>query len=124
MVLYYNKQIVPEAVSTQKGALYDIYSNFKCNGNIIHININDYEGTYNVGDVFHCIPDKGEVNLTSKEKYDNYIIVDSGIDGSDIFINGKIVDDFNIFLIRIIHMRLMYQLPSNFIELLWSKRMK
>ena len=96
MVLYYNKQIVPEAVSTQKGALYDIYSNFKCNGNIIHININDYEGTYNVGDVFHCIPDKGEVNLTSKEKYDNYIIVDSGIDGSDIFINGKIVDDFNI----------------------------
>ena len=124
MVLYYNKQIVPEAVSTQKGALYDIYSNFKCNGNIIHININDYEGTYNVGDVFHCIPDKGEVNLTSKEKYDNYIIVDKVMDGSDIIINGTIVDDFNIFLIRIIHMRLMYQLPSNFIELLWSKRMK
>ena len=44
-------EIIPEAVSTQKWTLYDIYSNFKCNGNIIHININDYEGTYNVGDV-------------------------------------------------------------------------
>ena len=31
--------IIPEAVSTQKGTLYDIYSNFKSNGNIIHINI-------------------------------------------------------------------------------------
>jgi hypothetical protein len=34
-------------VSTQKGTLYDIYSNFKCNGNIIHFN--DYEGIYHVG---------------------------------------------------------------------------
>jgi|688.fasta_scaffold2810610_1 hypothetical protein len=42
-------EIIPEAVSTQKGTLYDIYSNFKCNGNIIHITINDYEGTSNVG---------------------------------------------------------------------------
>ena len=89
-------EIIPEAVSTQKGTLYDIYSNFKCNGNIIHININDYEGTYNVGEVLHCITDEGEVNLTIIEKYDNYIIVDHVIDGSDIFINGKIVDDFNI----------------------------
>ena len=44
-------EIIPEAVSTQKGTSYDIYSNLKCNGNIIHINKNDYEGTYNVGDV-------------------------------------------------------------------------
>ncbi len=29
-----------------KRTLYDIYSNFKCNGNIIHINVNDYEGTH------------------------------------------------------------------------------
>ena len=41
-----------------------IYSNFKCNENIIDININDYEGTYNVGDILHCIADKGEVNYT------------------------------------------------------------
>ena len=51
---------------------------------------------YNVGDVLHCITEKGEVNYTTIEKYDNNIIVDKVIDGSDIFINGKIVDDFNI----------------------------
>ena len=101
-----------------------IYSNFKCNENIIDININDYEGTYNVGHVLNCITYEGEVHLSIIEKYDNDIIVDKVMDGSDIIINGTIVDDFNIFLIRIIHMRLMYQLPSNFIELLWSKRMK
>ena len=39
-----------------------IVSNFKCNGNIIHININDYEGTYNVGNVLYCIADKGDAN--------------------------------------------------------------
>ena len=89
-------EIIPEAVSTQKGTLYDIYSNFKCNGNIIHININDYEGTYNVGDVLNCITEKCEVNYTVIAKYNNNIIVDKVIDGSDIFINGKIVDDFNI----------------------------
>jgi hypothetical protein len=50
-------EIIPEAVSTQKGTLYDIHSNFKCNGNIVHINIDDYEGTYNVGDVLYCITD-------------------------------------------------------------------
>jgi hypothetical protein len=44
-----------------------IYSNFKCNGNIIHININDCEGTYNVGDVLHCIADKGDVNYIMTE---------------------------------------------------------
>jgi hypothetical protein len=59
-----------------------IVSNFKCNGNIIHININDYEGTYYVGDVSNCIADKGEVNYTTIEKYDNYIIVDKVIDDS------------------------------------------
>jgi hypothetical protein len=30
--------------------IYIYISNFKRNGNIIHININDYEGTYHVGD--------------------------------------------------------------------------
>ena len=41
----------------------NIYNSiFKRNGNIIHININDYEGTYHVGDVLNCITDKGEVN--------------------------------------------------------------
>ena len=89
-------EIIPEAVSTQKGTLYDIYNNFKCDGNIIHININDYEGTYNVGDVLNCITQKYEVNYTIIEKYDNNVIVDKVIDGSDIFINGKIVDDFNV----------------------------
>ena len=79
---------MPEAVSTQKGTLYDICSNFKCNGTIIHININDYEGTYDVGDLLHCITDKGEVNYTIIEKNDNNIIEDKVIDGSDIYING------------------------------------
>ena len=36
---------------------------FTCNGNIIHININDYEGTHNVWDVLNGITYKGEVNL-------------------------------------------------------------
>ena len=29
------------------------------------------------------------------EKYENHIIVDENIEGDDMFINGKIVDDFN-----------------------------
>ena len=52
--------------------------------------------TYNVGDVLNCITEKGEVNYTIMEKCDNYILVGKVIDGSDIFIDGKIVDDFNI----------------------------
>jgi uncharacterized pyridoxamine 5'-phosphate oxidase family protein len=40
--------------------------------------------------------EKGEVNYTIIEQYDNNRIVDKVIDGSDILINGKIVDDFNI----------------------------
>ena len=76
----------PALLSPQKGTLNNTYSNCKCNGNIIHINVNDYEGTYNVGDVLNCITEKGEVIYTIIEKYDN----------SDIFINGKIVNDFNI----------------------------
>ena len=51
-------------------------------------------GTYKVGDVLNCILEKGEVNYTNTEKYDNNILVNKVIDGSDIFINGKIVDDF------------------------------
>jgi hypothetical protein len=38
----------------------------------------------------------GESNYTVIEKYDNYRIVDKVIDGSDVIIIGKIVDDFNI----------------------------
>jgi hypothetical protein len=38
---------------------------------------------------------KGEVNYTIIEKYDKNIIVDKVIDGSDIFINGKNVQDLN-----------------------------
>ena len=50
-------EIIPEAVSVQqkksiqKGTLYDTCSNFECSGNMIHMNINDYEETYNEGDV-------------------------------------------------------------------------
>ena len=29
------------------------------------------------------------------EKYENHITVDENMEGDDIFINGKIVDDFN-----------------------------
>jgi len=46
--------------------------------------------------VLNCITYEGEVHLSIIEKYDKNIIVDKIIDGSDIFINGKIVDDFNI----------------------------
>jgi hypothetical protein len=73
-------------------------------------------------------------------KYDNYTIVDKVIDGSDavisskrthfskrthstkvmdgseIYINRRIVDDFNILDKNDIHIRLMYQLPNNFIN--------
>jgi hypothetical protein len=49
-----------------------------------------------VGDVLNCITEKGELNYTIIEKYDNNKIVDKVRDGSDLFIHGKIVDDFNI----------------------------
>jgi hypothetical protein len=53
--------------------------------------------THNVGDVLFCIVlEKGEFNYTIIEKYDNFIVVDKDIEGSDIFINGKIVEDFNV----------------------------
>ena len=52
--------------------------------------------TYNVGGVLNCIAERDEVKYNIIEKYDNYILVDKVIDGSDIFINGKIVDDFII----------------------------
>ncbi len=65
----------------------------KCNRNIIHININDYEGTYNIGDVLNCVVlEKGEFNYAIIEKYD----VDKIIDCSDIFVNGKTVEDLII----------------------------
>jgi hypothetical protein len=40
----------------------------------MHININYYERTYNVGDVLNCIKGTGEVNYTKIEKYDNNVI--------------------------------------------------
>ena len=81
----------------------------------MHININYYERTYNVGDVLNCIKGTGEVNYTKKEKYDNNVVVDKVIDGSEIFIHGKIVDDFNILDQNyVMYVCLMYQLPRNF----------
>ncbi len=67
------------------------------------MNTNDYEGTQNVGDVLNYISEKGEVHYTTIEKYDNNLIVDKVIDGSDIFINGEIVDDFNILDKNYVH---------------------
>ena len=76
---------------------YDIYSSFKWNDNTIHINIHDCEESFNVGDVLNCIVlEKVEFDYTKIGKYDNYMIVDKDIEGSDIFINGKTVHDFNI----------------------------
>ena len=52
-----------------------------------------------VRDVLNCLlldGMGGESNYTVTEKYDNYRIVDKVIDGSDVIIIGKIVDDFNI----------------------------
>ena len=40
--------------------------------------------------------EKVEFDYTKIGKYDNYMIVDKDIEGSDIFINGKTVHDFNI----------------------------
>jgi hypothetical protein len=76
--------------------MYDIYTNFKCNPSIIHVNINDDEGTYNVGNVLNCCTGKSEVYYNIIEKCDNYIIVGKDIDGSDVFVDGKIFDDFII----------------------------
>ena len=94
-------EIIPEAVSTQKGTLYYIYSNFKSNGNIIHLKINDYD--YHIIIIFLCHIIISIINFTffcNTIQYIPYIIsniiVDKVIDGSDIFKNGKIVDDFNI----------------------------
>jgi hypothetical protein len=42
------------------------YSNFNWDEIIIHMNINDYEGTYNVEDVFNYITEKGEANYSIK----------------------------------------------------------
>ena len=70
---------------------------------IIYIYIYNIYRTYNVGDVLNCIAERGEVNYTIIEKYDNNIIVDKVIDGSEIFVNGKIVDNFNILDKNYIH---------------------
>ena len=56
----------------------------------------DYEGTYNIGDVLNCmVLERVNWVIYYNRKYDKHIIVDKVIDGSDIFINGKFVDDFN-----------------------------
>ena len=41
--------------------------------------------------------EKVGLNYTIIEKYDKYTIVDEVIDGSEFFINGKIVDDFDVW---------------------------
>ena len=68
------------------------------NNNIIHININEYEGTYNIGDkLSYVLKDNAEGILTIKQIFDNYIVIDEIIDETDIFINGKIISDFHVF---------------------------
>ncbi len=78
----------------QKHTLYDIFNNFKCNDNIIHININESEGTYNIGDKLNCIFENGEFDYTIVEIQSNYNVVDKNIESGDIFTNEKIVGDF------------------------------
>jgi len=70
---------------------------------IIYIYIIYIYRTYNVGDVLNCIAERGEVNYTIIEKYDDCLIVDKVMDGIEIFINGKLVDDFNILDKNYIH---------------------
>ena len=92
MVLYHNKypRLYQKQFQLKRDITWYIYSNFKCIGNTIHVSINVYEGTYNVGNVLNCITDKGQVNCNIIEKYDYYKIGDKDIEGSDIFINGKL----------------------------------
>jgi hypothetical protein len=91
------KEHLPEAVKEESGTLYDIYKVFKMNNNIIHININEYEGTYNIGDkLSYVLKDNAEGILTIKQIFDNYIVIDEIIDETDIFINGKIISDFHV----------------------------
>jgi hypothetical protein len=91
------KEHLPEAVKEESGTLYDIYKVFKMNNNIIHININEYEGTYNIGDkLSYVLKDNTEGILTIKQIFDNYIVIDEIIDETDIFINGKIISDFHV----------------------------
>jgi hypothetical protein len=52
-------------ISVQKSTLLDVYNFLKCNDSIIHININEY------------------------------MVVDTILETGDMFINAKIVDDFN-----------------------------
>jgi len=48
-------EVIPEAEAIQKGKLYDIYNDFRCNDNIIQITITDYEGVYNIVDRLNCM---------------------------------------------------------------------
>jgi hypothetical protein len=92
------KEHIPEAVvSQEKGTLYDIYKVFKISNNIFYININEYEGTYNVGDKLSCVLKNGkDDDVIIKEIYENCIVMDKDIPNEDvIFINGKNVDDFH-----------------------------
>ena len=57
-------EVIPDAVSTQKNPSYDIYNFFKYNDYIVHIDINEYEGTYNVGDKSSFTLKIGEFDCT------------------------------------------------------------
>ena len=57
-------EVIPDAVSTQKNPSYDIYNFFKYNDYIVHIDINEYEGTYNVGDKSSFTLTIGEFDCT------------------------------------------------------------
>ena len=50
--------------STRKNPSYDIYNFFKYNDYIVHIDINEYEGTYHVGDKSSFTSTIGEFDCT------------------------------------------------------------
>ncbi len=95
---------------------YDIYNNFKCNDNTIHINMNEHERTSNVGYKLNCMLKNGEFAYRTIEIYNNYTVVDKILECGDVFINGKIWMILRI-LIRFVFIRLMYLLPKSFIKL-------
>ena len=93
-------EVIPEAVAIQKGTLYDIYNDFRCNDIIMHITITDYEVVDNIDDRLNCMfKDGTEDDNTVKEIYENYIVVDNDLGSEDaIFVNGKIVEDLTLLI--------------------------
>jgi hypothetical protein len=116
-------EVIPEAKSVQKNTLCDIYNNFKCSDNIIHININEYEGTYNVSDKLICILKNGEFDCAIQEIHNTYIIIGK-FSETDIFKNGKIEDDFDTLDKNYFYSPDASAYPKNVIRLSWSNKAK